>query len=217
MTRLVLPKWSRLALVILIAAVIFSLAYLPRLGRRVKQLGNDQKQEEQTRRQITQPPILTATDTQVKTKLFFATPAQPGTLIANDVQLPLSADPVQRSKQLIQALIANAPSAAQRTIPADTSLLAFYLLPDGTAIADFSDALSTGTPSGILSEQLVVNSITQTLAASVPQIRRIKILLHGQEADTLAGHLDLTVFYPVGSGQPAPVTPVTQQGSAQPK
>lgn len=212
--RLVLPKWSRLALVILAAAVIFSAAYLPRLRRRVKQLGNDQQQEEQARRQITQQPILTATDTPVKTKLFFAVRAQAGVLAPVEVQLALSADPVQRSKQIIAALIANAPSQGQRTLPADASLLAFYILPDGSAIADFSDQLSTSTPSGILSEQLVVNSLAQTLAASVPQIRRIKILLHGQEADTLAGHLDLTVFYPVGSGASAtPVAPVTQQSA----
>jgi hypothetical protein len=26
----------------------------------------------------------------------------------------------------------------------------------------------------------------------VPQVRRLKILIHGQEVETLAGHLDLT-------------------------
>lgn len=213
MNRLVLPGWSRPALVVLVVAVILSLAYLPHLSHRVSQISNDQRQAEQALRQMTQQPILTPTDAPLKTRLFFATPAQPGVLTPTDVQLALSADPVQRAKQLIAALITNAPSPSQRTIPADATLLAFYILPDGAAIADFSDALSTGTPSGILSEQLVVNSVTQTLAVGVPQIRRIKILLHGQEADTLAGHLDLTVFYPVGSGQPAPVAPVTQQST----
>jgi hypothetical protein len=71
-------------------------------------------------------------------------------------------------------------------------LLAFYLLPDGTGIADFSEALATATPSGIESEQMVVDSIMKTLEANVAQVRWLKILVHGQEVDTLAGHLDLT-------------------------
>ncbi len=203
MTRLVLPKWSRYALAGLGVAVLASVLYLPHLGKRVKQLASEQQSEEQARREITQAPILTPTDAPVKTKLFFIAPAQTSVLAPIEMQLPVSADPVLRAKQLIAALITNAPSAAQRTLPADTELLAFYLLPDGTAIADFSDALSTGTPSGILSEQLVVNSLTQTLAAGVPQIHRLKILLHGQEADTLAGHLDLTIFFPVGAAPAA--------------
>jgi germination protein M len=70
--------------------------------------------------------------------------------------------------------------------------LAFYLLPDGTGIADFSEALASSIPSGIESEQLAVDSITRTLAANVPPVLRLKILIHGQEVETLAGHLDLT-------------------------
>jgi hypothetical protein len=214
MTRLVLPKWSRYALIALGAAVLVSVIYLPHLGKRVKQLATDQEREEQARREITQAPILTATDAPLKTKLFFIAPAQTSVLTPVEIQLPLSADPLLRAKQLIAALIANAPSDAQRTLPANTELLAFYLLSDGTAIADFSDALSTSTPSGILSEQLVVDSLTQTLAAGVPQIHRLKILLHGQEADTLAGHLDLTIFFPVGT--PPPAAPAGAPAAPQP-
>jgi hypothetical protein len=83
----------------------------------------------------------------------------------------------------------------QRTIPGDAEVLGFYILPDGTAIADFSDALSTETPSGILSESMAVNSITRTLENNVPGLRRLKILIHGQEVDTLAGNVDLTGFF----------------------
>ncbi len=40
----------------------------------------------------------------------------------------------------------------------------------------------------------------------MPQVRRIKILIHGQEVDTLAGHLDLTGFFLVRA--PAPLVAV---------
>jgi len=36
---------------------------------------------------------------------------------------------------------------------------------------------------------MAVDSIAKTLEANVPQVRRLKILIHGQETETLAGHL----------------------------
>ena len=81
-------------------------------------------------------------------------------------------------------------------------------LPDGTAVADFSEALGTSIPSGIQSEQLAVDSIARTLEANVPQVQRFKILIHGQEVETLAGHFDLTQTFQVNTKVPgAPRTP----------
>lgn len=131
------------------------------------------------------------------------------------IELPLSADPVERSRQLLQALIANPPTPDQRTLPASTTLLGFYILPDGTAVADFSDSLASELPSGILSESMAVNSIVKTLAANVPQLRRLKILIHGQEVDTLAGHVDLTGFFDLNAAPPQP-TPTASASTGQP-
>jgi spore germination protein GerM len=197
-----MSRGFKIAVVLMAAAVVASFFYLLHLRSRSRELARIQQAEEQAQLKLTQTPITTPTDAKVKAKLFWASATNPASLEPREIELPLSADPIQRSRQLVDALIQSPPSAAQRTLPADATLLAFYLLADGTAIADFSDSLSTSTPSGILSEQLAVNSITQTLAASVPQIRRLKILLHGQEMDTLSGHLDLTIFFPVNAAQP---------------
>jgi hypothetical protein len=126
------------------------------------------------------------------------------------VDLPLSNDPVLRSKQVLNTLLAGPVDAELRTLPPDAVLLAFYLLPDGTAIADFSEAMATSVPSGIASEQMAVNSIARTLEANVPQVQRLKILIHGQEVETLAGHLDLTGTFVVNTRQgqfPAMIPP----------
>jgi len=128
------------------------------------------------------------------------------------VELPLSSDPVLRSKQVLNTLLAGPVDAELRTLPPDAVLLAFYLLPNGTAIADFSEALATAMPSGIQSEQLAVDSITRTLEANVPGVQRLKILIHGQEVETLAGHLDLTGTFLVNTKglqvMPAAAAPV---------
>jgi hypothetical protein len=192
-----MPRAWKIAAAAAVVFVIFAVMSIPAMVRSVLGLRTAGVTAEQQRRSIIQSPISTPTDTRVTAQLFWASPTLPGTIEPSQVELPLSADPVQRAKQLIAALITQAPTPAQSTLPADATLLQFYLLPDGTAVADFSDALGTETPSGILSEQLAVDSIVRTLGAGVSQVHQLKILIHGQETETLAGHLDLTGFFPV--------------------
>ena len=49
---------------------------------------------------------------------------------------------------------------------------------------------------------MAVNSIAQTLGSNLPALRRFKILIHGQEVDTLAGNVDLTGFFDLNSSLP---------------
>ena len=192
-----MSKALKTTIVILAALVAVGLIALPGLRQAVQRLRSTPKTDEQARREVMQEPISTPSDVQVRAQMYWLSASLPNSLEATAIQLPLSADPVERSKQLLNALIARAPDPKYRTLPAEASLLAFYLQPDGTAIADFSDEISSAMPSGILSEQLAVQSIAQTLAANVSGIRQLKILVHGQEAETLAGHLDLYGMFPV--------------------
>jgi hypothetical protein len=195
------PRNLKIVLAILGVAVMIGLVSLRGLHRRMQRLAQTQTSEEQARREVLAPPISTPSDVMVQAKIFWASGADRVAPVV--VQLPLSADPVQRSRQVLQALMTNPPTPDQRTIPADAALLGFYILPDGTAVADFSDALASETPSGILSEQIVVDSIARTLESNVASLRRLKILIHGQEADTLAGHVDLSGFFDLNPLAPA--------------
>ena len=206
-------KWKIVVAALAIAVVVGLLSFHS-LRERVQRLSQAQSAEEQARREVLAPPITTPTDVTVAAKLFWA--AAPDQLSPVAIQLPLSADPAQRSKQILHALIASAPTAEQRTLPADAELLGFYVLPDGTAIADFSDALVSEIPSGILSEQMTVDSIVQTLENNVPTLRRLKILIHGQEAETLAGHLDLTGYFELNPPAEQPPAAGTSPSQAAP-
>ncbi len=211
-----MSRGLKTTIAILAVLVVFGLITLPSLRQAVERMSANQRTEEQARRDVLQVPVSTPTDVKVKAQMYWLSTASPASIEATTIELPLSADPVERSKQLLLALITNAPSASQRTLPPDALLLAFYLQPDGTGVADFSDALSAETPSGIQSEQLAVDSIVRTLGANVNVIRQLKILIHGQETDTLAGHLDLSGLFPVSPpsaavtpGSTAPDSPVT--------
>jgi hypothetical protein len=210
----VTPRWKFLFAGGLVFILLVALIFVPILRRRMKRAAKLQQQsEEQARRELTQPIAINPGDPRVKTKLFWASDTIDSSLVPVTVDLPLSNDPVLRSKQVLNTLLAGPVDAELRTLPPDALLLSFYLLPDGTAIADFSEALANSIPSGIASEQLAVNSITRTLEANVPQVQRMKILIHGQEVETLAGHLDLTGTFVVNTKPPqAPV----QQAPASP-
>jgi hypothetical protein len=188
-----MPRNLKITLAILSVAVLIGLISLRGLHRRIQRLAENPTSEEQARRDLLAASISAANDARVQVKIFWA--AGSDKIQPVEVPMALSADPVKRAKEVLNELIGDAPAADQQTIPADTVLLGFYVLPDGTAIADFSDALASEMPSGIMSEEMAVESIRRTLENNVPGLSRLKILIHGQEVDTLAGHIDLTGYF----------------------
>lgn len=167
--------------------------------------------EERARREITQPPLPDPSIAPVKVRLYRI--AAGGTAIEPvETEIGLSSEVAVRARQLMAALAAlDPPRGGERTLPPDTALLEFYLLADGTAIADFSNELAFATPSGILSEQLALEAITRTLGENIPQLRRLKIVIAGAETETLAGHVDLKNFIEVA----APASPSDAAGQGK--
>ena len=203
-----IAKWRLWLGGALLAAVIGAALYFPALRRQVnvaKQL--TEKTAEQARRELLPPAPVSSGDPKVRVRMFWGSKTG-DSFTPVTVELPLSTEPVLRAKQVLNTLLAGPIDPETRTLPADAALLAFYLLPDGTGVADFSESMSTSIPSGIQSEQMAVDSITRTLEANVPQVQRLRILIHGQEMDTLAGHLDLTQTFLVNTSglgtQPKP-------------
>src|SRR5262245_59912888 len=193
-------RWRTWLLAGLCVVVVIAAIYFPKLKRKVKTSANiAQPSEEQARRELTTAPPTNPSDPKVKAKMFWASDEDESALSPISVDLALAPDPVLRAKQVLNTLLAGPVNSDLRTLPPDAALLAFYLLPDGTGMADFSEAFATSTPSGIQSEELAVDSIARTLEANVPQVKRLKILIHGQEVDTLAGHLDLTQMFVVNT------------------
>lgn len=210
------PRWRAYLIGMLAIAVFIAALYLPVLRRRLHQAKDvPTVSEEEARRELTQTATTNSTGPVMKAKLFWSAGARDGSLMPVNVDLPLAMDPAARAKQVLNTLLAGPIDAELRTLPPDAVLLAFYMLPDGTAIADFSEAMATSTPSGIQSEQMAVDSISKTLEANVPQVRWLKILIHGQEVDTLAGHIDLTRTFLVNAKATAmPLVSAPAQKSA---
>jgi len=208
-----MPRKAKIALAILGVAVAIGVISFRSLHLRMQRLARAQAIEEQARHAVLVQPISTPSDVTAKANIFWA--AGPDRVAPVEIEMPLSADPSERSRQLLQVLIANPPTPGQRTLPADATVLGFYILPDGTSVADFSDAIASEMPSGILSEEMAVQSITHTLGANVPGLRRLKILIHGQEVDTLAGHADLTGFFDLTAKKATPAASTATPAAAK--
>jgi hypothetical protein len=125
-------------------------------------------------------------------------------LRARSAQIPLPGGRQQRAEELLRTLlrIYQQPGAAHPLAPA-ADIRAIYLVDPGAAVIDLNAAFADQHRSGILSEQLTVNSMVETLGVNVPGIRRVNILVEGKKRDTLAGHADLTESFDVLSVEQA--------------
>lgn len=85
-------------------------------------------------------------------------------------------------------------SSLNRTIPDEVKVLDIDIN-EGTAVIDFNMKLKENHWGGSTGERMTVYSIVNTLT-QFENIDHVKFLLEGEEIDTLAGHMDLTVPVP---------------------
>jgi spore germination protein GerM len=115
---------------------------------------------------------------------------------------PAAAD---RVRQVLLALAEGPAQGLGHPLAASTNVRAVFLTSDGTAYVDLSNDLLSSMNPGIEAESLAIYSIVDSITTNVPSVKRVKILIQGQEVETLEGHADLTeAFAPdptlIGSG-----------------
>jgi spore germination protein GerM len=95
------------------------------------------------------------------------------------------------ARAIVEALISGPQEGLQRAIPPGTKLRAVYTTPDGICYVDLSGEIRDNHPGGSNTELLTTYSIVNSLILNSPEIERVKILIDGNEALTLAGHINL--------------------------
>jgi len=121
-----------------------------------------------------------------------------GVLRPKPVRLPLPAGRQERAAEILRALLTlYLDRFSPHPLGAGSEIRDVYLVDPGLAVIDLNAAFADNHRSGVLVEELTVVSLIQTLSANIPGITRVKILVEGNERDTLAGHADLSNFYDV--------------------
>jgi len=97
-----------------------------------------------------------------------------------------------QARQIVGELIAGPEAKGLLpTVPRQTTVLGVYLDKAGTAYLDLSDEFVSMHPGGSSDEMATVFSIVDSLTYNLPEIRRVRFLVGGEERDTLHSHLDL--------------------------
>jgi hypothetical protein len=142
------------------------------------------------------PPVAGATE---QVTLFVAYD-DIGVLHAQSARIPLPSVRQERAEELLRALLAiYLDKSSPHPLPAGSDVRSVYLVDPGLAVIDINAAFADGHRSGVLSEELTIASLIQTLTANLPGILKVKILVEGKERQTLAGHADLSSFYDVAA------------------
>jgi hypothetical protein len=127
--------------------------------------------------------------------LFVANDAD-GTLKKTQLSVALPSERSERDRAVLRTLMAQyLKPASSHPIGSGADIRQVYLMGEDTAIVDTNSSFADSHPSGVLAEELTVASLIGTLNANDNRIAKVKILVNGQERDTLAGHADLRRFY----------------------
>jgi hypothetical protein len=117
----------------------------------------------------------------------------------NDRKLVAESRPVKwapatddRVRQVLLALAAGSRQGLGHPLAASTNVRSVFLTSEGTAYVDLSNDFLSSINPGIESESLSVYSMVDSITANIPSVKRVKLLIQGQEVETLEGHADLT-------------------------
>jgi Sporulation and spore germination len=182
-----------IALTILLVILGGGFLYLRVLTRRAK-LESPQRGEEGARTQLREAALQSNSGALQTITLYFPSDEE-GSLQSESRQIAWATSDTDRIRQVMLALIEGSYKGLRRPLPPSTELRAAFLTPDGTAYLDFSSNALTLFAPGIRSETLAIYSIVNSLGANIPAVHRVKILVQGQEVETLNGHADLGEVY----------------------
>jgi spore germination protein GerM len=132
--------------------------------------------------------------------LYFESPEM--LLVAEQRDVALPENPAGALALVVRELFKGSANAGvPRLFPADTVVRGAFLLPEGTAFVDLGGrTLTQGWGTGSHEELMAVYSLVQTVAANFPEVKRVRMLVNGQPAETLGGHISLAkAFAPMPS------------------
>lgn len=121
-----------------------------------------------------------------------------GVLRPKAVRITLPTGRQERAAEILRALLTlYLDKSSPHPLGPGSDIRDVYLVDPGLAVIDLNAAFADNHRSGVLVEELSVVSLVQTLSANIPGITRVKILVEGNERETLAGHADLSNFFDV--------------------
>jgi len=183
----------RLFLVVLalVGAALFGWLVMTALGRVLRAPAATPLDDPAPAARVTTPAGTPAAGPKIKATLFVA--SEDGQrLVGVPQEVALAEGTVAQARVLVEALLAQTPAAPLSSIiPPGTTLRGVYASARGELFVDLDATFRDRHPGGSMQELLTVYGLINTLLVNLPTATEVQILIDGQEADTLAGHVDL--------------------------
>jgi len=126
---------------------------------------------------------------------FMATLSVPaeGRLSAAVVAVKRESDVQLQAREVVAAILAG-DRGGKAAVLKELKLRALYLDAASTAYLDLSPVVAGQKElrASVQEELLAVYALVNSVIQSVPEVRQVRIMLDGREAQTLAGHIDLS-------------------------
>jgi hypothetical protein len=138
------------------------------------------------------PPAVSPSAPLRKVKLFFPSSKPDNLLEVEERDIRSSELPSEEGKQIVAELIRGSRERRLPALPAETGLRELFVTAQGLAVVDLTQEASSRHPGGLTMELASIYSVVNSLTQNVGKIARVQILIEGTEAETLAGHIDLS-------------------------
>ncbi len=96
-----------------------------------------------------------------------------------------------QAQEIVKALLEGSKTGLVNTFPEKTELLKVKIEGQETALISFGHSLVKNHPGGSTSEMATIYSLTNTLIANLPDIKKVKILIDGKEQESIRGHINI--------------------------
>jgi len=184
-----IPRHLIIAVAILLAVTLGMGFYVLRMRAHV-----DRTEVSASNTQPVAPPVSGSSEQAI----LYVAYDDAGVLRPKAVRITLPTGRQERAAEILRALLTlYLDKFSPHPLGPGSDIRDVYLVDPGLAVIDLNTAFADGHRSGVLVEELSVVSLVQTLSANIPGITRVKILVEGNERETLAGHADLSNFFDV--------------------
>ena len=176
----------------LFAALAGGGVYIYNLSKSLSEEPAPQHAAEIARTRLTEAALQPSHPTEIA-KLYFPSFEQ-GYLIEETRPISWAISDADRIRQVVLALIEGSHQGLTRALPPTASIRGVFITSEGTAILDLSKESFGEFTSGIERESLLLDAVVNSIVVNVPRVKRLRVLVQGQNIDTLDGHADLGGF-----------------------
>ena len=105
--------------------------------------------------------------------------------------IPKEKEPEAQAQEMVKALLAGSKTGLVNTFPEKAELQDVRMEGSDMLVVNFRESITAHHPGGSAAEMATLYSLTNTLTANIPTVKKVKILIGGRERESLKGHIGL--------------------------